>query len=110
MNSKKSLFRELENESRLKKLGALFLCVKTPKSNLKPYHILAEKVDIGKSTSQKQLDLFQPIPETDLTIDDEIPDDVFVMMSLPMLPFIAIGYLLTLFQGDLILQLLARFM
>ena len=108
--SKKSLFHELEQESFIKKLGALFLAVKTPKRSLKPYHVLAEKVNKSNNFSQKQLDLFQQIPEADLIIDDTVSDDVFIMMSLPMLPFITLAYLLTLIQGDLILQLLTLFM
>jgi preflagellin peptidase FlaK len=108
--SRKSLFHELEREPLFKKIGALFLAVKTPKRSLKPYHVLAETANISNNSSQKQLDLFQQIPEADLIIDETVSEDVFIMMSLPMLPFITLAYLLTLIQGDLILQLLTLFM
>ena len=103
---RKSLFQGLEKEPNWKKVAALLFCIKTETSKIKPYHILAEKRIYLNGEAQRTLKIFQKVPEEDVKIDNTLPDDVFVVFSLPMLPFLTIAYILSIVSGDLILHLL----
>ena len=106
MMRRKSLFQGLEKEPNWKKVAALLFCIKTETSKIKPYHILAEKRIYLNGEAQRTLKIFQKVPEEDVKIDNTLPDDVFVVFSLPMLPFLTIAYILSIVSGDLILHLL----
>jgi hypothetical protein len=80
------------------------------KTSIKPYNMIAEQRIIENGVASRQLKLFQRIPEEDTVIDDSVPNTVFIVYSLPMLPFILVAYVLTLTVGDLIFHLLALVM
>jgi preflagellin peptidase FlaK len=101
------LFQGLETESMWRKLAALFLCVKVSKTTIQPYHIIAERYVTEGEVKRRTLQLFHRIEDEDAKVDDSIPDDVFIIYSLPMLPFMLLGYITTLALGDLIFHLLA---
>jgi preflagellin peptidase FlaK len=104
IKNRKSLFEGLENEPFLKKVGALLFCIKKSKSEIKPYHIIAERSE--ESKRKKTLHIFQKIPESNTNVDD-ISDDIFILFSLPMLPFLTLGYLITIMTGDLIFNMIS---
>jgi len=104
------LFRGLEKEPAWKRTAALFLCVKKSKSRIKPYDTLAERLEPAGVELQRTLRIFQRVKEEDTVIDETIPEEVFVTHSLPMLPFLTLGYLLAISVGDLILHLVAAFL
>ena len=95
------LFKNLESESPLKKMAALILCVKTERSRIKPYDIIAEEAG--------RIILLRKVQEEDLTEEDlrNLPEDVFVTFSIPMVIFITIGFTAALILGDLIIFLVA---
>jgi hypothetical protein len=101
------LFQGLEHESPWRKLATLFLCVKVSKSTIRPYHIIAERYVTDSDDERRSLQLFHRIEEDNAQVDDSIPADVFIIYSLPMLPFMLLGYIATLALGDLIFYLLA---
>lgn len=101
--TQKSLFDGLEHEALWRKIAALFLCVKVSKASIKPYHMIAEQ-QLGEGV--RQLTLFQQIVDEDTRVDEKVPEFVFIAYSLPMLPFILAGYLISLTIGDLIFHLL----
>ena len=92
----KSLFENLENESLLKKIMALLFCIKTEKSKIKPYDMIAE--ESGRIILKK-------VQEEDLTKEDleDVPENVFIFFSIPMVIFITIGLTISIFFGDLLL-------
>lgn len=94
-----SLFSNLEKESSLKKMAALLFCIKKEKTKIKPYDMIAE--DQGKLT------IFNQIQEDDLTPEQiqSLPENVFVTYSLPLIIFIALGFLTTILVGDVPLYL-----
>lgn len=100
MGKRRRLFEGLEKESTLKKIGALIFCVKMEKVRVKPYHMVAE--DHGK------IILLKRIQEEDLSPKEleELPTNIFIIFSLPMLIFITIGFISTIFFGDLIIFLI----
>ena len=99
------LFKGLEREPIWKKVAALIFCIKTPKSKIKPYHILTERIEIKDGKPKRILKIFQKVKEENTMIDDTVPDDAFIAFSLPMLPFLTLGYLVAVTLGDLILHL-----
>ena len=80
------------------------------KTAIKPYHMIAEQRVIEDGVASRQLRLFQRIPEEDTVIDENVPNTVFIAYSLPMLPFLLVGYVITLTIGDLIFHILALIM
>jgi preflagellin peptidase FlaK len=106
-STQQSLFHGLNGESVWRKLAALFLCVKVSKATIQPYHIIAERRVTEGDVERRTLQLFHRIEDEDAQVDDSIPDDVFIVYSLPMLPFILIAYIVTLTVGDLVFHLLA---
>ncbi len=105
--TQQALFDGLEHEALWRKIAALFLCVKVSKASIKPYHMIAEQqLEEGVS----QLTLFQQIVDEDTIVNEKVPDFVFIAYSLPMLPFILAGYLISLTIGDLIFHFLALLM
>jgi preflagellin peptidase FlaK len=108
---KRRLFAGFESESSAKKLGAFFLCVKVEKSEMKPHHMLAERVEVrDDGTTARRLKLFTRVLEKGEEVQDasKLPDEVFVSLSLPLLVFMTVGYVATLLVGDLIFTLVAR--
>lgn len=105
--TRKALFEGLEHEAVWRKIAALFLCVKVSKASIKPYHMIAEQ---HPEEGTRQLKLFQQIVDEDTTVDENVPDFVFIAYSLPMLPFILVGYVISLTIGDLIFHLLTILM
>lgn len=103
----KSLFEGLEQEAVWRKIAALFLCVKVSRASIKPYHMIAEQIS---EEGARQLKLFQQIPDEDTVIDEKIPEHIFIAYGLPMLPFIFVGYIISLTIGDLIFHLLTILM
>lgn len=99
----KPLFEGLEHEALWRKFAALFLCIKVSKASIKPYNMIAEQYS-EKGTNH--LKLFQQILDEDTIVDEQVPDHVFIAYSLPMLPFILAGYVISLTIGDLIFHLL----
>jgi len=97
-------FENLESESPLKKMTALVLCIKTEKSRIKPYDMVAE--ESGKIT------LLKKVREEDLTEEElkNLPEDVFVTFSIPMVIFITIGFTISIFLGDLVIFLVMTFL
>lgn len=106
----KSLFKGLEGEPAWKKTVALILCIKTSKSKIKPYHIPAERIERTGGEARRTLKIFQRVREEDTVIDESIPEETFITYSLPMLPFLTLGYILTITVGDLILQMVTVFL
>lgn len=98
---KRRLFEGLEAESRIRKIGALIFCVKKEKTEIKPYHMIAE--ENGK------ISLFKKVQEEDLSPEEleKLPQSVFVTFSVPMIIFITIGFLTSIFLGDLIIFLIS---
>ena len=90
-----NLFNNLEKEPIHKKIAALLFCVKKEKAKVKPYDLIAEK--------QGKLTLFNKIQEEDLTPQElqNLPENVFVTFSLPLVIFITAGYATTILIGDL---------
>jgi preflagellin peptidase FlaK len=108
---RQGLFTGLESESVAKKLAAFLLCLKIEKTKMKPYHILAEKVEVHTDGStSRRLKLFTKVLEKeDETIDtSKLPEEVFVSFSLPLLIFMTMGYVVALLVGDMIFMLVAR--
>jgi preflagellin peptidase FlaK len=105
--TRQSLFEGLEHEAVWRKIAALFLCVKVSKASIKPYHMIAEQ---HQEEDVRQLKLFQQIVDEDTTVDENVPEFVFIAYSLPMLPFILVGYVISLTIGDLIFHLLTILM
>jgi len=105
--TRKALFDGLEHEALWRKIAALFLCVKVSKASIKPYHMIAEQ---HPEEGVRHLKLFQQIVDEDTMVDEKIPEFVFIAYSLPMLPFILAGYLISLTIGDLIFHLLTLIM
>jgi len=108
---KRRLFAGLESESAVKKLAALFLCLKIDRSRMKPYHMPAEEVKANDDGSiSRRLKLFTKVLEKDEeTVDtSKLPDEVFVSFSLPLLIFMTVGYVIALLVGDMIFMLVAR--
>lgn len=101
------LFKELDREPTWKKAAALILCIKTSKSKIKPYHIITERIEIKDGETKRTLKIFQKVREEDTIVDNTIPEYAFVAYSLPVLPFLTLGYILTITTGDLILHLTA---
>ncbi len=81
--------------------------MKVPKSAIRPYHIIAERYVTNGDDERRSLQLFHRIEEDDAQVDDSVPEDVFIIYSLPMLPFMLLGYIATLAIGDLIFHFLA---
>lgn len=104
------LFEGLEREPVMKKAGALLFCMKKSKSEIKSYDVLAERLEPAGTEVRRTLKIFQKVKEDDTVTDETIPEEVFVTYSLPMLPFLTVGYLLAISVGDLILQLVAFFL
>ena len=104
---KRPLFEGLEAERAWKKAATLLFCVKSSRSNVKPYHQLAEKIGTENGQTRKTLQIFQRVREEDAVEDESILGDVFVVYSLPMLPFLGLGYVLAMTVGDIILRLTA---
>ena len=100
------LFQGLEGEPIWKKAAALILCIKISRLNVKPYDMIAEKIKTENGQTKKTLKIFQRISE-ESAVEDIVSEDVFVLYSLPMLPFLFIGYILSISTGDLILRLLS---
>jgi len=109
MQTHQPLFKGLEKEPIQKKLGALIFCVKTQKSKIKPYHIIAERIENKNGETRRTLHIFQKVKEEDGIVDCSIPENAFVAFSLPMLPFLTCGYLLSITIGDLIFRILTTF-
>jgi preflagellin peptidase FlaK len=107
LTTQKPLFDGLEHEPVWKKLATLFLCTKVSRNSIKPYNIIAEQ---HSEEGVKQLKLFQQVLDEDTIVDEHVPNHVFIAFSLPMLPFILVGYVITLTIGDLIFHLLAIIM
>ena len=105
--TRKALFDGLEHEALWRKIAALFLCVKVSKASIKPYHMIAEQ---HLEEGVRQLKLFQQIVDEDTTVDEKVPEFVFIAYSLPMLPFILAGYLISLTIGDLVFHLITLIM
>lgn len=105
--TQKTLFEGLEHEALWRKIAALFLCIKVSRESIKPYHMIAEQ---SPEEGTRQLKLFQQIVDEDTTVDEKVPEYVFVAFSLPMLPFILVGYVITLTIGDLIFHLFTMLM
>lgn len=101
--TRRALFDGLEHEALWRKIAALFLCVKVSNASIKPYHMIAEQ---QLEEDIRQLKLFQQIADEDTLVDEKVPEFVFIAYSLPMLPFILAGYLISLTIGDLIFHLL----
>ena len=101
--TRQALFDGLEHEAFWRKIAALFLCVKVSKASIKPYHLIAEQ---PLEEGVRQLKLFQQIGDEDTIVDEKVPEFTFIAYSLPMLPFILAGYLISLTIGDLIFHLL----
>jgi len=104
------LFKGLEAEPAWKKAAALLLCIKTSKSKIKPYHIPAERFEWTGGEARRTLKIFQRVREEDTAIDESIPEESFITYSLPMLPFLTLGYVLAITIGDLILQMVTVFL
>jgi len=79
----------LESESTLKKLTALILSIKTERSRIKPYKMIAEEWG--------RIRLLKKVREEDLTKEDlkNLPENVFITM----------GFTISIFLGDLIIFL-----
>lgn len=94
-----SLFGGLEEESLVKRVGVVLFCVKKERSKVRPYDLIAERS--GKLT------LFNRVQEEDLSPEElrSLPENVFVTFSLPLVVFIAVGFVATIFIGDLIIFL-----
>lgn len=86
----KSLFENLQKEPLIKKIVALLFCIKTEKSKIKPFDMIAE--ESGKITLKK-------VQEEDLTKEeiDRAPENVFIVFSIPMVIFITIGLFVSIF-------------
>ena len=63
----------------------------------------------GEET-RRTLKIFQRVREEDTAIDESIPEESFITYSLPMLPFLTLGYVLAITMGDLILQMVTVFL
>jgi preflagellin peptidase FlaK len=100
-----SLFKGLGHEPLWKKMFALLVCLKKTKSEMKNYHVPAERYKIvgGK---RRTLKIFQRVNQDDFVVDDTVPEEAFVIYSQPMLPFITLGYILAIIWGDLILHII----
>jgi preflagellin peptidase FlaK len=96
------LFENVEDESFLRKLMALLFCIKTEKAKIQPYDMIAE--ESGKITMQK-------VREEDLTEEDleHVPENVFVVFSIPMVLFITLGFVISLILGDLLMSVVRAF-
>ena len=110
MTRHKSLFQGFEKDPIWKKGAALLFCIKKTKSEIKPYHTIAETRMSHNGEVYRTLNIFQRVSEEDTKIDDTLPDDIFVVFSLPMLPFLTFAYVLGISVGDLILHLLTIFL
>lgn len=99
---KGQLFKGLEAESTLKKIGALIFCVKKDKKEIEPYHMIAE--ENGKIT------LFKKVQEEDITPEqvEKLPESVFITFSVPMIIFITIGFAASVLLGDMIIFLISK--
>ncbi|MFH0896815.1 MAG: A24 family peptidase [Candidatus Bathyarchaeota archaeon] len=97
--NKISLFKGVEKEPLLNKIGAILFCVKKEKRKVRPFDLIAEKS--GKLT------LFNKVREEDLTQEEiqGLPNNVFVTFALPFVIFIFIGFITTIFLGDLVIIL-----
>lgn len=104
--NRRPLFKGLEKEPSWKKALALFLCLKKARSEIKRYHIPAEVFEEREGEKVRTLKIFQRIPEEDTIIDATTPEDTFVAYSLPMLPFLTLGYFIAITMGDLIFHLI----
>jgi preflagellin peptidase FlaK len=105
--NRQTLFQGLEREPFWRKIAALFLCVKTSKSKIKPYHMLAETFNHVDGELYRTLKIFQRVEEENSSISDAfLPESVFIVYSLPMLPFLTLAYILSITVGDLILHLI----
>jgi hypothetical protein len=62
----------------------------------------------GEET-RRTLKIFQRVREEDTAIDETIPEESFITYSLPMLPFLTLGYILAITIGDSILNFIAIF-
>jgi len=108
--SHRPLFHGLEKEPAWRKVAALLLCIKKSKSEIKPYNIPAERIETIGGEMKRTLKIFQRVKEEDTSIDDTIPEDVFITYSLPMLPFLTIGYIVAITIGDLIFHTIRIFL
>lgn len=98
------LFDRLEKEPSIKKIGSLIFCVKTEKAKIKPYDMIAE--ENGKIV------LFKKIQEEDLTPQEieGLPQNTFVIFSVPMLIFITIGFITAVYLGDFVILIIREFL
>ncbi len=107
---KSPLFKGFEAESILKKIAALAFCVKVDKSRVKPYDSIAEDVVVtpeGKILRKLRLS-WKAEEERDVDYK-ALPQEVFVSFSIPMIVFITLGFLVTLFLGDLVIWIVESF-
>ncbi len=108
LRNRSPLFSGLESEPVSKKIAALLLCINTEKSKIKPYDSIAEEITVAPDGKvlRRLVVSWRVEGETQRSIDyEELPQDVFVSFSLPMLLFIASGFVTALFLGDIILWL-----
>jgi len=94
-----SLFGGLEDEPLIKRIGAMLFCIKKERPKIRPYDLIAEK--------SGRLVLFDRVQEEDLSPEElqGLPENVFVTFSLPLVVFIAIGFVTTIIVGDVIVFL-----
>jgi preflagellin peptidase FlaK len=112
--TKTSLFQGLESETLLKKAGALIFCAKVKASEVNSYDAIAEEFYREPSGKiARKLVIFRRTAEcenTELAKKDNLPEYVFIHFALPLLVFITVGFILTLFFGDVLFTLITTLM
>ena len=103
--NKEALFQGLEEEPLRKKLFALLFCVKKRKAEVKPYDTVAEKTVVGEEGKKRSIRVSWRVAdeEEESGFDvEELPENIFVDFSLPMLLFITVGFATSIILGDII--------
>ncbi|MGQ9514467.1 MAG: A24 family peptidase [Thermoproteota archaeon] len=107
--SRKPLFDGLESEARWKKIVAFFTCRKARKEDVRssPSYYSAERlVRAQDGTSKRQIKLIYRLDEDDT---ESLPDSEYILAhyTVPLIVFVTIGFLVSIFLGDIIMLLVS---
>lgn len=116
---KKKLFTGLEGEPLWKKALAMISCVKVDVGSLRgpPFEYLAERITLTKDRTTRELLISPKVPEDKETnvaqlrewaAKGELPQELWVSPTLPLITFITLGFLASIFLGDAMLWLIAH--
>lgn len=102
------LFEGYREESILRKIGALAVCIKVKSTELKPYDILAEEPVVDLDNPLRRVVLFRKVEEDYRPPKaEELPKYVFITATTPALIFITLGFMAALLFGDILFWLIA---